>query len=261
MLKFHFLGTCSGTEPFPDMHHSSWVLEVNGVNYWFDAGENCAHRAAAMGIDVMNTVALFVSHPHIDHIGGLANLLFCMRKHEDRYKKQLVRDNTLRIFFPDLPLLEALKAVSCGGEGRSIPYGLEEHPVADGLLFEDENVRVSALHNTHMKEDGSRGWHAFSFLIEADGRKIVFSGDVGRPEELDPLIGDGCDMLLMETGHHKVEDVLAYAVARRAKNLRFIHHGRQILENRAEMECLANRTAAEHPICIRICRDGETELF
>lgn len=261
MLKINFLGTCAGTEPIPTCHHSSWVLEVNGVNYWFDAGENCAHRAVSMGIDVMKTVALFVSHPHIDHIGGMANLLFAMDKMVSRYGQSMVKDNALQIFFPELPLLEAVKAVAMGGAGRSLRFETKEYPVADGLLYEDENVRVTALHNTHLGEDGSHGWHAYSFLIEADGKKIVFSGDVGKPEELDPLMGDGCDMLLMETGHHKVNDVLAYAVSRKAKHLRFIHNGREILEDRPAMERLAYQTTAEHPICVRITKDGDTELL
>ena len=81
-----------------------------------------------------------------------------------------------------LPVLAAVKTVALGGAGRPLHFALEENPVQDGLLYADENVRVSALHNTHLKEDGSNGWHAYSFLIEAQGKKIVFSGDVGKPE-------------------------------------------------------------------------------
>ena len=61
MFKIHFLGTCSGTEPMPDMHHCSIVMEIGAAIYWFDAGENCSHRAYTTGIDIMKTRALFIS--------------------------------------------------------------------------------------------------------------------------------------------------------------------------------------------------------
>ena len=260
-MRFHYLGTCSGTEPMPDMHHQSWVLEINGCNYWFDAGENCAHRAHTSGINVMNTIAIFVSHPHIDHIGGLANLLTCFHKLIRMHKKQFMRDNTLEIYFPDLPLLQYIKEIAYSGRGVKLRYTLNEHPMQDGLLFEDENIRVTAIHNRHMKEDGSEGWHAFSFLLEAEEKKIVFSGDVLSPEELLPLIGTGCDLLIMETGHHDVASVMDFAVAHNVKNLRLTHHGRQIIENRAHYENLAHEYTQSGSINIILCYDGMTEDF
>lgn len=258
-MQFHFLGTCSGTEPMPDMHHQSWILEVNGVNYWFDAGENCAFRAHTTGIDVMNTAAIFISHPHMDHIGGLANLFTCMRKLERRYKKSFIKGGQLEIFFPDLPLLQAIKTIST--MGRPFKLNLVEHPISDGLLYEDENVRISALHNQHLKEDGTNGWHAFSFLIEAEGKRIVFSGDVLSPKELLPLIDPHCDLLIMETGHHDVASVMDFAVENHIPNLRLTHHGRQILENRDYYESLAKEYTQKYNISICLCHDGMNETF
>ena len=70
-MKIHFLGTCSGTEPMPDMHHCSLAFDINGVYYWFDAGEGCSHTAMTkMGIDLSRIRSIFISHPHIDHVGG-----------------------------------------------------------------------------------------------------------------------------------------------------------------------------------------------
>ena len=260
-MKLHFLGTCSGTEPMPGMHHQSWILETNGVNYWFDAGENCVHRAYTSGIDVMNTVAIFVSHPHIDHIGGLANLFSCLQKLERHYKKELIRNNELDIFFPDLPLLEAIKLITFSGRKVNFRYTLNEHQIQDGQLYKDENITVTAIHNDHMKEAPAETWHAFSFLVETEDKKLVFSGDVRYPEELLPLIGSGCDILVMETGHHDVETVMKFAVEHGVKNLRLTHHGRQILENREFYENMAKEYTASGAINIQLCYDGMTETF
>ena len=261
MFEMIFFGTCSGTEPMKNMHHCAWAIKKDDGYYWFDAGENCAHRAHTSGINVMNTIAIFVSHPHIDHIGGLANLLTCFHKLIRMHKKQFVRDNTLEIYFPDLPLLQYIKEIAYSGRGVKLRYTLNEHPMQDGLLFEDENIRVTAIHNRHMKEDGSDGWHAFSFLLEAEGKKIVFSGDVLSPDELLPLIGTGCDLLIMETGHHDVASVMDFAVAHNVKNLRLTHHGRQIIENRAHYENLAHKYTQSGSINITLCYDGMTEEF
>lgn len=258
-MKLSFLGTCSGTEPIPGLHHSSFVLEAGGVNYWFEAGEHCVYKATELGIDVMNTAALFISHHHIDHIGGLPNLLTCIRKLSAEQQRPLVRNNTLPLFFPRPDILDAAKRFAFGD--WPIPFTIEEHVTADGLLFDDGMLRVTALHNTHLLEDGANGWHAFSFLLEIEGKRIVFSGDVGKPEELDPIIGAGCDMLIMETGHHRVADILEYARCRNAKRLRYTHHGREILKNRGDMERLTAEYAAEHGMDIRICFDGMQETL
>lgn len=261
MARIHYLGTCSGTEPMPNMHHCSLVLEVGGIYYWFDAGENCAHRALTSGMDLTKVRAIFVSHPHLDHTGGLANLLACMRKLVWRYKTPLVNNNSLDVYFPEPDVMEAVKTLACGRavNNNKFVYTLNTHGVSDGLLYEDENVRVTALHNRHLGEDGSNGWHSYSFLIEYEGRRLIFSGDLAEPCEIDPLVQPG-DYLIMETGHHAVKDVCEYAISRGAAALRFNHHGREILGDRPAAEKLVSDYAASANISIKLCYDGMIEV-
>lgn len=256
MARLHFLGTCSGTEPMAGMRYCALAIEVGDLLYWFDAGEGCSHTAYAAGLDITRTAALFISHAHIDHTGGLPNLLFVLNKVSGRYRKPLPNGNTLAVFTPDAAMLAAAREVAMGA-GDVMRYTLRERGIADGPLFDDGHVRVSALHNRHLAGDGEGGaWHSFSFLIETGGKRIVFSGDVAAPEELDGLIGEGVDILIMETGHHRVADVCAYATARGVKRLYFNHHGREIIEDRAAATRQTAAFAAAHGIEITICHDG-----
>ena len=235
MIKINFIGTCSGTEPEAGRHHCSLVFEINGIYYWFDAGENCSHAAYTSGIDVQRVRAVFISHMHIDHIGGLANLIFTINKVARVKKTEHINGHSYDIFVPDLDKLAAVKLIA-NAHRKGSGVGTVDHKIEDGLLFEDESIRVSALHNDHLREADTGDWHSYSYLIEAEGRRIVFSGDVHYPHELDPLIADGCDLLIMETGHHKVADVCEFVKSRNIKRLIFNHHGREILSDPAVAE-------------------------
>ena len=242
-MKIHFIGTCSGTEPMPNMHHCCLVFEINGTYYWFDAGENCSHTAyTKMGIDLSHVRCVFISHPHIDHIGGLANLLYNLNKLVWRKIPHEDNGGVVNFFLPSEELFGLVKKLAFL-DRASFPLTMNDYLVKDGLIYEDENIRVTALHTTHLREDGSNGWHAYSYLIEAEGKRVVFSGDVGNYEELDAQIGDGVDILIAETGHHKVSDVLDYMESRNIKKLIFNHHGREIINDRPSAQALIDSRA------------------
>ena len=87
MATLKILGSCSGTEPMPERHHTSIVLTVNDRNYFFDAGENCSYSSHLSGVDLTKTRAVFISHTHFDHIGGLMGLFWVIRKVSGFYKR------------------------------------------------------------------------------------------------------------------------------------------------------------------------------
>lgn len=79
-MRLIILGSCSGTQPFPGRHHTSFIIEHRGKLYWFDAGETCSYTAHCMGLDLLKSSKIVISHTHMDHIGGLGNLLWTVRK-------------------------------------------------------------------------------------------------------------------------------------------------------------------------------------
>jgi ribonuclease BN (tRNA processing enzyme) len=244
-MKLTVLGSCSGTEPVAGRGHTSLAIEHDGLLYIFDAGEGCSRTAHLMGMDLMAVRAIFISHPHMDHVGGLPNLLWTIRKLDgvSGQSPGPMAGRAIDVFLPNMGTWQGVMQILDNTEGGfSRQFDLRAHQYGDGEVFDGGGLSVRALHNMHLGEPGpGQSWQSYSFRIEAGGRSIVFSGDVKALDDLAALIADGCDMLLMETGHHKVADVCGQIRDQRLAvgRLLFVHHGRAVLDDPAGQLAIA----------------------
>ena len=241
-MKIHIWGCLSGTEPMPGKHHTSWALEKDGILWWFDAGENCSRMAHLQGYDVRKIKKLFISHTHGDHIGGLYNLFLTMNKLNSL---DTAYDDTKTIptveveaIVPDPEVVEMTKKILYYLRDKE-PDALKitSRQTKEGVLTDNDGVKVECIRNHHIEPKADGRGASYSFRIKAEGKTIVASGDVRSTADLAPFLEEGCDLLLMETGHHCAPKLCQEWKDKNYKigKILFIHHGREILRDQSEV--------------------------
>ena len=92
------------------------------------------------------------------------------------------------------------------------------------IVYEDENIRVTPFPTQHL---ASAGRPAYSYLVEAEGKKVFFSGDLsGHLERQDfpaYVLNNEVDLMVCEMAHFTVDEVMPYLEKCRANQVLFNH--------------------------------------
>jgi ribonuclease BN (tRNA processing enzyme) len=81
---FITLGTHGGPLPNAKRSEPANALVVDRAVYLVDAGDGAADQLAKAGLSLQALRAVFISHLHFDHTGGLFAVLGCATKSERR---------------------------------------------------------------------------------------------------------------------------------------------------------------------------------
>ncbi len=174
-MKLTVLG--SGTSvPHAARSSSAYWLETSAGTLLLDCAPSAIHRMASEKCDWANLDAIWISHFHLDHCGGLAPLLFGTKYAPDTQS----RTKPLRVFGPKglRDLIEKFDAVN--------DYGLTEQPfpveVIEMETLEKFEIFPSVL-AVAMKTPHTPESHAIH-IRDADNTTMVYTSDTGFHEPL-----------------------------------------------------------------------------
>jgi ribonuclease BN (tRNA processing enzyme) len=216
-MKLVVLG--SGTAvPHPKRSSPAFWLETSHGTLMLDSGPSSVSRVAQESLDWPNLDSIWISHFHLDHVGGLAPLLFGTRNAPNmRHRKK-----PLTIFGPTgiRNLIETFDT-AYNYKLFQQPFPLEVFEVEPLEDFEILNgVKAIALSTPHTDE--SLAIH----IRDDDGKTFVYTSDTGFSERV-AAFANSPDLLLMECSFPKrketeihLELAEAMHLVRRAKPAR-----------------------------------------
>jgi len=258
MLKGKFNVRCLGVGdgwPSADRRHSSFLYRLGKNTILIDCGDGASsgYKSTHLPCDLVDRI--FISHLHSDHSAGFFILMqgFWLEQRKKELRVSLPADGIK-------PVSQMLEASYIYPELLPFQLRLEALHAAKPVAVGD--ARVTAFRTSHLdrlrksfKKKYPQTFDAFSFLIEASGLRIGHSADLGRVEDLGPLVRQPLDLLVCELAHFRAEDLFTYLNGRNIKRVIFTHVARPYWQDLKNTRQLAAKMLTRIPFAF--ARDND----
>lgn len=170
-MKLYTLGTGSCTVN-PTRYNSSSLLKTEHGLYLFDAGSPCDALIVRAGLKLDDIRAIFVTHMHLDHTGGLPNLMRAVSMEAGQNFS-----SPITIFLPETSGYEAIRHwLRC--TRANINYELFDFkflPSKKHYIYEDNVVKVRAFPTEHIAHPVPI---TYAYSICTHSGNILITGDL-----------------------------------------------------------------------------------
>ncbi len=240
-MQITFLGSSHGV-PEPNRKVSCALVEVGEKKYLIDAGCDPMPELINRNIHPNEINAIFITHAHGDHANGLVsfvNLCSWYYVHADP-----------EIFLPEPELKDALRAWMKAAR-NNLRESIRFTQIREGAIYSDGVLKVTALRTQHIE-------HAYAFLLEAEGKKVLFTGDMKHADG--PVADyarfvteDGYDLVVAECAHFAADLYVEPLRRHPPKKFCFNHYSSLFLES-----CCRVKRQLDGEIPVLLATDGYT---
>jgi ribonuclease BN (tRNA processing enzyme) len=237
------LGTSHGDHTYSRFNYST-LFETGNNAYLVDAGAPVEALLIRSGKQFKNLKAVFVTHMHNDHVGGLAGLVKAFIKYP--------QDGQYAQFY--LPEEAGIEGLSGWLKAQHLPcpsdlYSL--HTTTEGPVFSDDKLSVRAVRTHHFD------FPSYAYILEADGKRIVHTGDLAADFSDFPEIvrDEPCDLCICESTHFNMKKALDVLRTCPIKKLIFTHVS-NLWHGDGEKKLIA--LLKDMPFSCAIAHDGDT---
>lgn len=227
--------------PSADRNHSSYLYQFGKISFLIDCGESVDRSYKASGLPYDAFDRIFLSHLHSDHIGGF--FMFMQGLWLESRKRELPVHMPREGLKPVKQMLNAAYIFD-----ELLDFELRLEALQSGKACSFKGIRVTPFRTSHLdrlrkafQKKYPQKFEAFCFLIEAGKLRIGHSADLGKPEDLAPLLDKGLDLLVCELAHFRPEELFSYLQKHRIKRVVLTHLARVHWENMKMVRRLAAR--------------------
>ena len=237
-MKVTFIGTSHGIAE-KDRFCSCTVVTVNGKHYVIDAGAPIYDLLQRYDFRFEDVAGIFITHSHSDHMIGLVALYDALNTFNE------FSHIKINAFTPDIEKYNKIKEFFNYYEDFN---RLTFNKYENGLFFDDGNVKITSIPTKHFE-----GSH--SFILEAEGKKIAFTGDLcadlnDYPTEF-TTTDTPFELVVMESAHQWYSENYVVEILKETKTKRMAINHIYPLRNTPEiLTAFANKMKNYLPVIL-----------
>lgn len=218
-MRITVVGSGHGV-PEPHRKFTCFLIEIGEKLYFVDMGAPGIDALVDRGLKPEAVEAVFITHKHGDHADGLISFMDLISWYYKTCDPQ--------IYLPDMKMVDAINAwldVTMAPLKREIKF----RTIEAGEIYNDGTLKVTAIATKHCPD-------SYAFLFEAEGKRVLFGGDLKKPEIDFPYVDGPIDLMFCEAAHfYPIEYIPAFEKME-LKKVSISHYSDRFLPSALELK-------------------------